>query len=340
MPPADEVRALGEECPGDFFRVVIESLAVSFDPAQSVAYDELMEAWALHRPPAPTRIPELVDTVYVLSRVTLGADVKITSIMLDAMKRRFPNARIVLVAGRKSIELFEADPRLEYLEAAYPRSGPVSARIAFGHELREKLNAPNSIVIDPDSRITQLGLVPVCDPGRAFHFPSRTSGTPTDNLSYLTNQWLKQTFGVTGRAFIAPNPVPLDCHRPCAAISLGVGENESKRIPGTFEADLIRHLSRRHPTLYIDRGAGGEEARRVTAAVEASGISNRVRFHEGSFAAFVSLIAQCDFYAGYDSAGQHAAAAAGVPFVSVFAGAPSKVFRARWSPLPFHPQQE
>jgi ADP-heptose:LPS heptosyltransferase len=77
---------------------------------------------------------------------------------------------------------------------------------------------------------------------------------------------------------------------------------------------------------------GGEEARRVTAAAEASGSIDRVRFWEGSFAGFASLIAQCVLYVGYDSAGQHAAAAAGVPLISIFAGAPSERFRQRWSP--------
>jgi len=38
-------------------------------------------------------VPERVDTVYVLSRVTLGSDIKITSMILDAMKRRFRGAR-------------------------------------------------------------------------------------------------------------------------------------------------------------------------------------------------------------------------------------------------------
>jgi ADP-heptose:LPS heptosyltransferase len=77
---------------------------------------------------------------------------------------------------------------------------------------------------------------------------------------------------------------------------------------------------------------GGEEARRVTAAVEETCAAERVRFWEGGFAGFASIISQCDFYAGYDSAGQHAAAAAGVPLISVFAGAPSERFRQRWTP--------
>jgi ADP-heptose:LPS heptosyltransferase len=332
MPPDAEVRALGEECPGDFFRIVIESLADSFEPAQSAAYDGLMAAWGLRRGSAPVVIPDNVETVYVLSRVTLGADIKIVSPILDAMKRRFPDSRIVFVAGRKSIELFEADARLEFVEAAYPRTGPVSARIAFGYALRERLAANRAIVVDPDSRMTQLGLIPLCDPSRYFHFPSRTEGAAHDNLSGLTAQWLRRIFNAKGRAYVAPKAVSVGGEKPSVSVSLGVGENESKRVPGDFEARLIARLGTDFATLHVDRGAGGEEARRVTAAVEASGVADKVRYWEGSFAGFVSVIAQSDFYVGYDSAGQHAAAASGVPLESIFAGAPSEVFRARWTP--------
>ena len=324
---SSQIFALGEENPGKFFRDIVEPMADSFDPAQSARYDELMRTWGLQRSEVVPAIPPRVDVVYVLSRVTLGADIKIASMVLDAMKRRFPEARIVFVAGRKSIQLFEADRRFEFLEAAYPRTGPVSRRIAFGHELRAMLEGPSRIVVDPDSRMTQLGLIPPCEPDRHFHFPSRTVGDASANLTDITDQWLRETFGVSGNAFIAPEPVASDAE---AAISLGVGENESKRVPGAFEAGLIRLVGERCRTVCVDRGVGGEESRRVTEAVEASGIV--VRFHEGSFAAFASIISQSRFYAGYDSAGQHAAAAAGVPLLTVFAGAPSPVFRARWEP--------
>ncbi len=52
----------------------------------------------------------------------------------------------------------------------------------------------------------------------------------------------------------------------------------------------------------------------------------------GSFASFVSLLSQCALYVGYDSAGQHAAAALGVPLVTIFAGFPSERMMARWTP--------
>ncbi len=218
--PAEVVRSLGEEQPGEFFRVIIESLADSFDPAQAAAYEELMRAWIPARPMVKPVIPERVDTVYVLSRVTLGADIKITSVILGAMKKRFHDAAIVLVANRKSVELFKADTRLWHLDADYPRSGPVSRRIEFAHALRGRLEGTNRIVVDPDSRMTQLGLIPVCEAHCYFHFPSRTADW-ADNLTELTQRWLADVFGESGEAYIAPEPVPMEGDSPRVAISLG-----------------------------------------------------------------------------------------------------------------------
>ncbi|HXE63985.1 MAG TPA: glycosyltransferase family 9 protein [Bryobacteraceae bacterium] len=327
LPPADEIRDLGENCPGEFFRDVIEPLGDSFNAAQASVYERIMRVWIPARAAVTPSIPDTVDAVYVLSRVTLGADIKIVSPILDAMKRRFPGARIVFVANRKSAELFGADSRITHLDAAYPRSGPVSGRIAFAGELARRLD--DGIVIDPDSRITQLGLLPVAPPERTFHFSSRSVGGETDNLSDLVRGWLRETFGVEGSAYIAPKREQAAGARPFAAVSLGVGENESKRVAGDFESRLIAELGKRFATIWVDRGAGGEEARRVTAA--AAGAADRVRFWEGSFAGFASIISQSDLYVGYDSAGQHAAAAAGVPSVTIFAGAPSDRFRRRWA---------
>ena len=332
----DVVRTLGEEQPGEFFRTIVEALSDSFDPRQVAAYEELMRAWIPQAARTQPEIPKRVDSVCVLSRVTLGSDIKITSIILDAVKRRFPDASIQFVANRKSAELFETDPRINHLEAEYPRSGPVSLRIEFAHDLRCKLKAPNRIVIDPDSRMTQLGLLPVCEPEHYFHFPSRTAGSYSNNaapnLTHLTQNWLQETFGESGHSYIAPALAGIESDAPRAAISLGVGGNDSKRLGGDFETELLRSLGARFKALWIDRGAGGEEARRVPAAVEASGTSDRVRYWEGSFAGFASIISQCDFYAGYDSAGQHAAAAANIPLASYFGGAPSQRFLERWAP--------
>jgi ADP-heptose:LPS heptosyltransferase len=128
---------------------------------------------------------------------------------------------------------------------------------------------------------------------------------------------------------IATPPASFDFDRPAIAVSLGVGGNEAKRIGGSFERDLLRELSARCATVILDKGAGDEEAARAEAA--AVGLPN-VRLFSGSFAAFAALIAKSDLYVGYDSAGQHAAAALRIPLVSIFAGAVNDRFFDRWRP--------
>ncbi len=51
-----------------------------------------------------------VRNVFVLSRVTLGADVAVTSVALDGAKRAFPRAQIYFAGPQKSWELFAGDP--------------------------------------------------------------------------------------------------------------------------------------------------------------------------------------------------------------------------------------
>jgi len=68
--------------------------------------------------------------------------------------------------------------------------------------------------------------------------------------------------------------------------------------------------------------------------VENAGV--KARFWEGSFAGFAAIVAQSRLYVGYDSAGQHAAAASGVPLICIFAGFPSPRMFDRWRPVSRH----
>ena len=139
----------------------------------------------------------------------------------------------------------------------------------------------------------------------------------------MTRRWVSETFGVEqSRAYIAPKK--WDSEQPAITVSLGVGENPAKRIGDPFEAELLAALARKGVQILIDKGAGGEEAERVERAIPRS---DNVRCWEGSFAGFASAIARSNLYIGYDSAGQHVAAACGVPLVSIFAGFPTPRIR-------------
>lgn len=117
-------------------------------------------------------------------------------------------------------------------------------------------------------------------------------------------------------------------------VSLGVGENPAKRVEDPFESELLTLLASRPGLVMVDAGApGSEEEERVRRAIESTGLSaDRIGLHEGSFASFAAMIAASELYAGYDSAGQHVAAALGIPLITVFAGYASERMFARWRP--------
>ncbi len=323
-------RSLREDDGRAFFSIVVERLGDLFEPDLCDIYAQLMGrvlGIGHERYAAVRRLRECSftpRTVYVLSRVTLGADVAVTSVLLAGLKHRFPDARIVLVGARKNWELFAADPRIFLEELVYPRGGSLAERL----RVLPHLSDSDSIVVDPDSRLSQLGLLPICPQDRHFLFESRGYGGHTlRSLPDLAGEWFVRTFGgEKPSAYVAPIPV---VEAAQVAVSLGVGENPEKRVADPFERELLRALAARGLHVVVDEGAGLEEPLRVRAAIK--GLP-RVGTWRGSYAGFASIIQQSKLYIGYDSAGQHVAAACGTPLVSVFAGHVSERMFARWSP--------
>ncbi len=334
-------------CGGDreLFRVVVERLGDLFEPRLCEVYAELFAEVVprfipgqhaehllarykrVREPRTLDRDPASIENVFVLSRVTLGADVAITSIVLNAAKQRFPNAAIWFTGPKKSWELFQADARLRHLEIAYGRAGTIDDRLSIWPQLREALSKPRSIIIDPDSRLTQLGLLAVCPEEEYYFFESRAYGAASDHpLSELTSRWAGETFGVTdARPYISTG---LDAPEFACTVSFGVGENPAKRVADPFEEEVLRRLPR---PLLIDKGAGGEEAERVERAVANAG-ADGITMWNGSFAGFAAHIQRSKLYVGYDSAGGHVAATCSVPMISIFAGAVSERMFQRWRP--------
>ena len=267
------------------------------------------------------RVPRPINfeprRVFVLSRITLGADIAVTSVIMDAARRRWPDAKVVFVGPDKNWELFDCPHvTINYRRDAY---------LEVWHKL-QSLVGPEDLVLDPDSRMTQLGLLPVGNEDRYHFFESRSYGGDTDAaLSELAAHWM----GVPeARPWIS---IPREeCLDRQIAVSLGVGGNPAKRLADPFEARLL-NLLRTRGTIVIDQGAGGEEATRVRRAVRDSGID--AEFWNGSFADFVYEMSTSWMYVGYDSAGQHAAAALGVPQICIFAGYPSLRMFHRWRPV-------
>ena len=336
---------LEEPCGKALFGVLAEGLADRFEPALCDAYAGLFAQAVAHvHPEEPAEIltahyervrqvrPVEFEPrrVVVLSRVTLGADVAVTSVLLNAAKRRFPEAAIVFAGPRKNYELFAADQRMTHALVEYRRGG-LRERLAVRDNLKTLLADGDSLVLDPDSRLTQLGLLPVCPEEQYRLFESRAYRADSSlALPELAASWAQETLGVAdARPYISVGP--LHAARPYITVNLGVGENPDKRLPDPFEEKLLRLLSTTGIPIVVDKGGSDEEALRVERAAEHSGTP--VSFWEGSFAGFAAIVAGSRLYVGYDSAGQHVASACGVPVISIFAGFPVPRMFDRWRPV-------
>ena len=272
-----------------------------------------------------------VQRIFVLSRVTLGADVAVTSVALAAAKERFPDAEICFIGPAKNCEMFAADSRIVPIAVAYGRAGLLRDRLLAAAELQVATDELSSIVIDPDSRMTQLGLIPICDDSRYYFFESRAFGGETEStLSQLTGEWLVEVFDIK-----PPQPYVAPVHQESIAditVSWGVGENENKRLDDQFEHAVMRRLLREGRPILLDRGAGGAEAARADALAKSLGLPANLHLHDGTYASFASHILQSRLYVGYDSAGQHVAWSGNVPLVCVFTGFPCNRMLSRWRP--------
>jgi len=287
--------------------------------------------------------------IVVLSRVTLGADVTVTSVVLAHLLRRFPEARLTLVAPRKSAQLFAGESRVATRVLEYPRGGGLLQRLE-GWLAAERavcaevagLGPGEWIVVDPDSRFTQLGLLPVTvDESQYYFFESRSYARPgRATLGSLTAAWLEEVFGPVEPApepWIRLPPTKARREGRWASLNFGVGDNPRKRVADPFEEELLLGLLERGWRVFLDQGDGDEELARSGRLLDALGargwrLGSDVVSWQGSIAGFAALIAASDLYIGYDSACQHIAAALAVKTVDIFAGFRSRRMVERWRP--------
>ncbi len=309
--------------------------------------------------------PGAVRAVAVLSRVTLGADVAVTSTVLRAALRAFPRARIDFIGPAKNAALLAVDERVQGRVTAYGRSALLADRLRAWFAVRESVQRGTGglalgewLVVDPDSRLTQLGLLPVADDRRYRFWESRGHPHPaSEPLGRLAAAWCSDMWGTdagaTGPGIGSLPPDARRRHRLAASASsgvatasFGVGGRETKRLGGAFEDRLLTLLRSRRYSIVLDCGGGETELRLVRERAEAfrgsrahldegdDGRSVRADLvtWRGSLGGFGAWIRESRVFVGYDSAAAHVAAALGVPTIVVFAGAPSARFRRRWTP--------
>ncbi len=370
--PDPSVRRRGQQM---LFSTIAESLGDAFDPRSVAVHDSVFAhtidacrrlpgathldasltrfgltnaADLLHRKstlvpsrPIPAAQRARVRKVFVLSRITLGADVAVTSILLQAAQRAFPSADRCLVGPASVGALIGGVGGARHIEQAYDRSGLLE-RLGAWHDLTDVLDREmgglddaECVVIDPDSRLTQLGLLPVVRStvphlffeSRAYRVVEPTHDgreRPVETLGELTAHWASRALGCDDCATITPRiALSLTDARAAGAlvaalrrgsgarvvaVNLGVGGNPRKRLGGSFELDLVRALLADRSAVLLDYGAGEDEAR-VRTIVDALKAEGRRVGTVGAEPVEASLIAGCEVLAHHGLVGPFAALA-------------------------------
>ncbi|MGB5751063.1 MAG: glycosyltransferase family 9 protein [Desulfobacterales bacterium] len=388
------------------FRIIIESLCDDFEDLQTETYNRVMaqlitfcrklpsgreldrylnDFQIVDRDDLLKRIKTIrmdgkhlsrqkkVKKILLLSRVTIGADVAITSIIIQRLADRFPDAELVLIGGSKLDEIYGGNSRLRLQTVDYNRQGGLVERLSSWQLvlsiIEQELDAcplENTILIDPDSRLSQLGVLPIFPEHQYFFFDSRSDISFASNMSMaqLTNTWINKVTDQEDFRYprIWPHSSNLaqaakfyDQLKPGGArrlivINFGVGGNQRKKVGWRLEKDLLLSLLQEPDTVIVlDKGFGDEELHNSNLLLEAvkakgfatqdavfgtaldSGISSGVIGMQTRIGEIAAIISKCDEYIGYDSACQHIAAALEIPCLTIFAGSNNMRFIRRWS---------
>ncbi len=324
----------------------------------------------------PTR---KLKKILILSRVTIGADVAITSVLMAHLLHQFPQTEIVLLGSEKLNELYGGEPRIRIQKIQYGRGGRLLTRllswlevVAIVEQEINEIEKDEFCIFDPDSRLTQLGLLPLLpaplEANNYFYFPSRNYQHPEkEELGALTSGWINEICrtDIESFPFLALQTeiknigstisakLKLELSRPIIVLSFGVGGNTAKRVNEDFEIQLTALLAEQ-ATIILDKGISEIELSQIEKISKALLANNNkivelteknfqeklasdnwrsdIYTWQGGIGSFASIIQASDCYVGYDSSGQHFAAACGTPLITIFVNSGSHIFAQRWEP--------
>lgn len=307
---------------------------------------------------SPPSAPATARKIVVLSRVTIGADLLLTTVALQRLKARYPDAELTVLGDGKLQALVGGLPGVQVRPLAYGRRGPLRERLASWLALVDAVAGEQpDLVFAPDSRLDQLGILPVvADPARYALWenvlPDGARMSLARSLDAFLARWLGQpatppveprtaldtptaTQRERFRALIGP--------RPIAAVKLDHGGNPAKSLPRAAEVLLLAHLRSLGWRILIDRGFGPAETANNDSLLAEAGLAavdladadvstaEVLRF-EGSIGGWAAALACCGLAVSYDSVGHHLAAGLGVPVVTAFTGHADERFAAAWEP--------
>jgi len=295
------------------------------------------------------------DKILVLSRVTFGADIAITSLAFAKMQRMFPEAEIVFIAPPLAEPLFAGNPKLKFRSLEYSRKGNLVGRLESWLELLEVVEeeiktADSYLVIDPDSRLCQVGLLPLTqkDQGYYFYEPSFDQKLLAQDFA----QWLDEKFEekdpevIYSKLYLQSEDEEkagqlfekLKFKKPVIGIHFGTAGEESKQMSLEFEEQLITSLIKEGLQILLYKGAGEKEEERTEKlfeklkklSVEVLEVDQSQMasldtpapeltvFSRTSLGESAAILGQCQQILCYSSSSKHIAGAQKVPVTVIY----------------------
>lgn len=224
--------------------------------------------------------PATAQSIVILSRVTIGADILLSTVLIQHVQEKYPDAHITLIGDKKIAGLFGGFKNLSIHGISYARRGTLQDRLRSWLDLDviiEELQA--DLIIAPDSRLDQLGIMPFAATTPYLLWENTQPNDSTHSLSLLLDQWCQKTFFHaihtshtshttshvpaiqfdTAHAHTAQQIQQLSSGLKIAAVKLDYGGNADKSLPRAQEIQVLQNLRDKGWHILIDRGFGDEE---------------------------------------------------------------------------------
>ncbi len=343
---------------------LLSALGVADEPALHARYQ------AARLGPAPA--PATAEKILILSRVTIGADLLLTTVAVQRLRTRYPAAELVVLGDAKLAALIGGFPGVRVRPLAYGRRGPLRERLGAWLAVADAVTAERpDLVFAPDSRLDQLGILPViADPARYALWENVLPDGQALSLARCLDGFLARWLGLPAEPPVEPrtrlDPVTLALAarlraalgaRPLAAVKLDHGGNPAKSLPRAAEVRILGRLRELGWRVLLDRGFGEAERANSDALLAEAGwtavdlddsgaglgtpvaglaadslATADVVRFHGSIGGWAAANAICGLAVSYDSVGHHLSAGLGVPVVTAFTGHQDARFPVAWRP--------
>jgi lipopolysaccharide heptosyltransferase II len=280
--------------------------------------------------------PERVRSILVMRLYFLG-DVVLATPVLEALRRRFPDARLTVLVKQRAVDVLVGNPNVDEIVVydAVPNYHMPHRQLNLARRLRR---AKFDLAVDLSGNLLSSWLLWAADPGYRVGFnhagfphlldrriPYVTDGSVVEHLLsaveplgakaeplpriYLSDVEREESTDALRSAGI-------DRHESFAVLAPGANW-EYRRWPAERHAELARRLGAEACVRVLL--TGGPEDRELCASIAAaSGGSAQSLAGDLGIRGFAATVERAEVFIGSDSGPMHIAAAVGTPVVALF----------------------